>query len=215
MHLIDTKKYQNEIKVANRAEYDKYIVTVFDSKTNEVYASFIEAINFDLEDKLKDTLVEVMNQSFPHEDGKEYEYVEHTHSVILNVLEDEQNTDSYLDQVMVDMTKFRMRLKEEKVKNRGQFSNTKWICPDSVKDVVVAFNKIDGFNDYHQMLHAFSSRELELRNQFDVDFKKATGVDTGMYKFLTKSISTEDREQYMINVVKKVNEYLDVLAESE
>lgn len=205
MQSIDPKNYQNEIKLANRSEYDKYIVTVFNSKTNEVFASFVEAINFDLEEKLKDTLVEVMNQSFPNEDGKEYSYIEYTHSVILNLLEDEQNSDSYLEQVMVKMPKFRMKLNNK----------PNWVYPDSVKDVVVGFNKINGYDDYHSALNAFKDREAELLNKFDSDFQKATGLNVSLYKYLTKSISKEDREYYMMKAIEKVVEYLKVLEETE
>lgn len=209
--LLKRERYKNELKVAHRNEYNKYIVTVLNRETNEVYGSVVGFIDFELEDAVLPMLLNILNDKFPlQEDKKEFYYIEHAHCTLLNRLENEHIENQYLEQVIIPFSQFRALSKnKDDLKTRNRTSN--WIQKDLPNDVDIVFCLIDGHDQYYQAIHNFEQREKDLRDLFDKDFLKASGLDVNMFKFLTKSISTDCRESYMNNVTEKVNEYLDLL----
>lgn len=202
--LLDSKKYINPIKVAQRAEYDKYIVTILDRETNDVFGSVADTIGFELEEKLTKMLLKFLNQS--NIKKEKFNYIEHGSCCILYKLEDKHIENQYHDQVVIPLTNF--RAKTEDMKSNNGFGS--WIQNELPENIDVVFNKMDGSKAYFEAEKNYKNNEQELKKQFDKDFIEKSGVSEKMFTFLTKSIQFNDRKQYMNLVTSKVNEYLEV-----
>lgn len=203
MKNLHLDNYENKVKVANRPEYDKYIMTMYEPNLNKVFASIIFTINFEGEDKALNAIKDGLETHYKliFKDFGKLGSVEHSASTLLNVLETDVS-DVYYKNKTLDLTSFRGRSAERS--NKLFFEMPKF--------VKINFQLIDGEEDYLSDVEKHENEQKRLFELFDTDAKKYYKMSDKLYQFLVKDISKDDMFKYIDQVINTIDEYQAVIA---
>lgn len=203
MKKINIEDYKNPIeRPCKPIDYDRYIVTIFDKRNYNVFDSFIITPNQSGEYFLEAKITEIA-PSLLKLQNDEHVTIELNSSFddkIIGYMSDEEFEYQLNDPVVFEPQTWRI------------YSNKhKSISPHKIpENVEIRLSLMNGLNNFLDAKNNWEANEKSLKAKFIDDVKSVYELNDQLFNYISRSVNTDNRVNYMSNIIKEVDLFKDV-----